>query len=443
MGSLLKRLDSVSRRGGLDIAYPNALRAIKERVYASISPAEIVRALEINPIQVRRDLDGTIRRVIEEGGFLLPRTEREKVVIAVLNEILGFGPIEPLLSDPSISEIMINGAHRVYIERSGKIQETEVTFEDSEHVMRIIDKILAPVGRRVDESSPMVNARLTDGSRVNIIIPPLCLNGPTITIRKFKSKQLSLLDLVELGSLTMAMAELLEGCIKAKLNIVVTGGTGSGKTTLLNVLSSLIPNNERIVTIEDSAELRFNQPHVVSLEGRPSNIEGKGAVAIRDLVINALRMRPDRIVVGEVRGGEALDMLQAMNTGHDGSLTTLHANSPREALARLETMVMMAGTKLPVEAVREQIVGGINLLVHQARLQDGSRKVLEVAEVAGIKKGKVDIDSVCGYRLKGVNKDGIVIGEWYREEHTPKFQKRFDELGIDTPTVLLEVDGHV
>lgn len=435
MAAILKRIEAAQRRPGA-MSGLNTLRAVKERVHASISPAELLRSLELNPVQVRRDLEKTISRVLEEGEFLLPKAERDKVTAGVLNEILGYGPIEPLLCDPTVSEIMVNGPHRVYVERFGRIAETDVTFEDGEHVMRVLDKILSPIGRRVDESSPMVNARLPDGSRVNAVIPPLSLNGPTLTIRKFKAKLLGLGDLVELGSLTEKMAELFEACIKGRLNIVVTGGTGSGKTTLLNVLSSMIPASERIITVEDSAELRFNQPHVVSLEARPANVEGKGQVTIRDLVINALRMRPDRIVVGEVRGGEALDMLQAMNTGHDGSLTTLHANSPKEAISRLETMVMMAGTKLPVQAIRDQIVGGIDLIVHQARFQDGSRKVTEVAEVVGVERGRVALEAICGFRPEGLDEEGAVVGEWFTTEHKPLFLKRLAQAGIKAPSML-------
>ncbi|MCL5291159.1 MAG: CpaF family protein [Actinobacteria bacterium] len=440
MAPILQRLEAAQRRPGGSFSILNTQRAVKERVYASISPGEILRSLELNPVQVRRELEGTIRRIIEEGEFLLPRLERDKVISGVLNEILGYGPIEPLLADPSISEIMVNGPYRVYIERSGRIAETDITFEDNEHVLRVIDKILAPIGRRVDESSPMVNARLPDGSRVNVVIPPLSLNGPTLTIRKFKSKLLGLQDLVELGSLTEEMAELFEASIKSRLNTVVTGGTGSGKTTLLNVLSSMIPSSERIVTVEDSAELRFNQPHVVSLEGRPPNIEGKGQVAIRDLVINALRMRPDRIVVGEVRGGEALDMLQAMNTGHDGSLTTLHANSPREAVSRLETMVMMAGTKLPIQAIREQIVGGVDLIIHQARFQDGSRKVTDVAEVVGLEGERVVLESICGFRPERVDEQGQVKGDWLKSGYRPHFLERLASYGVKVPSILLTED---
>ncbi len=435
MASILRRLDAAQRRSG-GMTGLHTMRAVKEKVHASISPEEILKSLEDNPVRARRDLEKAISKVLEEGEFLLPRAERDRVTAGVLNEILGYGPIEPLLNDPSVSEIMVNGPHRVYVERSGRIAETDVTFEDDEHVMRVIDKILSPIGRRVDESSPMVNARLPDGSRVNVVISPLSLNGPTLTIRKFKSKLLEFGDLVELGSLTEEMSELFEACVKGRLNIVVTGGTGSGKTTLLNVLSSMIPAGERIITVEDSAELRFNQPHVISLEARPANAEGKGQVTIRDLVINALRMRPDRIVVGEVRGGEALDMLQAMNTGHDGSLTTLHANSPREAISRLETMVMMAGTKLPVQAIRDQIIGGIDLVIHQARFQDGSRKVTEVSEVAGMKGGRVVLEAICGFHQKGVDGSGSVVGGWFKTGYKPRFAARLERLGIKIPSML-------
>src|SRR5438132_942762 len=337
-----------------------------------------------NQVEVRRQIEEIFGKVIDEEGLALTRAERVRMLEQITDEIIGLGPLEPLLRDESISEVMVNGPRQVFIERGGKIELTNVVFQHDDHVMRIIDRIIAPIGRRVDESSPMVDARLTDGSRVNAIIPPLSLVGPVITIRKFSASPFTVDDLVRFGTATPEMFDFLKACVEARLNVFVSGGTGSGKTTSLNVLSSFIPSDERIVTIEDAAELQLRQEHVVTLESRPPNIEGRGEVTIRDLVINCLRMRPDRIVVGEVRGGEALDMLQAMNTGHDGSLTTAHANSPRDCLSRLEVMCLMSGMDLPVRAIREQIASAVNIIVQQERLRDGSRKVTKVSEVQGM-----------------------------------------------------------
>jgi pilus assembly protein CpaF len=319
--------------------------------------------------------------VAQSSGVSLSARQREQVQAEVMNEVVGYGPIQMLLDDPDVSEIMVNGPRAVFVERKGKLQRTDKQFADNGHVMRIIDKIIAPLGRRLDESSPMVDARLPDGSRVNAIIPPLSIVGPCITIRKFSRDPLKTEDLIRYGTITREMAHFMDACVRARLNVLVSGGTGSGKTTTLNVLSSFIPNNERIVTVEDAAELQLQQEHVITLESRPSNVEGKGEVSIRQLVRNCLRMRPDRIIVGEVRGGEALDMLQAMNTGHDGSLTTLHANSPRDALSRVETMVLMAGTELPSRAIREQITSAIDLIVQQTRLRDGTRRITHLTEI--------------------------------------------------------------
>ena len=330
-----------------------------------------------NQVEVRRQIEEIFGKVIDEEGLALTRAERVRMLEQITDEIIGLGPLEPLLRDESISEVMVNGPRQVYIERSGKLELTNVVFQNDDHVMRIIDRIIAPIGRRVDESSPMVDARLTDGSRVNAIIPPLSLVGPVITIRKFSASPFTVDDLVRFGTATADMFDFLRACVEARLNIFVSGGTGSGKTTTLNVLSSFIPNDERIVTIEDAAELQLRQEHVVTLESRPPNIEGKGAIPIRELVRNSLRMRPDRIIVGECRAGEALDMLQAMNTGHDGSMSTGHANSPRDMLSRLETMVLMAGVDLPVRAIREQIASAVDLIVQQSRLKDGTRKIVE------------------------------------------------------------------
>lgn len=365
-----------------------------------------------------------------DGDNRIPRVDRLKIAAEIVDEILGYGPITPLLNDPDISEIMVNGPNQVYVEKNGRLELTEVVFRDNDHVMNIIDRIVSPIGRRIDESMPMVDARLPDGSRVNAIIPPLSLNGPVITIRKFSRDPFTVEDLINFGTLTPQMAEFLEACVRARLNIVVSGGTGSGKTTTLNVLSSFIPPTERIITIEDAAELQLRQPHVITLESRPPNIEGKGAVTIRDLVRNALRMRPDRIIVGEVRSGEALDMLQAMNTGHDGSLTTGHANSPRDMLSRLETMVLMAGMDLPVRAIREQISSAIDLIIQQSRLRDGSRRITHITEVLGMEGDVIVLQDLYTFRQTGVDQDGTVKGYFAASGIRPKFMDRIEASGI-------------
>jgi pilus assembly protein CpaF len=347
-----------------------------------------------NQVEVRRQIEEIFGKVIDEEGLALTRAERVRMLEQITDEIIGLGPLEPLLRDESITEVMVNGPRQVYIERSGKLELTNVVFQNDDHVMRIIDRIIAPIGRRVDESSPMVDARLTDGSRVNAIIPPLSLVGPVITIRKFSASPFTVDDLVRFGTATADMFDFLRACVEARLNIFVSGGTGSGKTTTLNVLSSFIPNDERIVTIEDAAELQLQQEHVITLESRPANIEGIGEVKIRELVRNALRMRPDRIIVGEVRGAETLDMLQAMNTGHEGSLTTIHANSPRDALARLETLVMTGGVELPHRAIREQIASAFDVLVQIQRLVDGTRRISHISEVVGMESDVVTLQDI-------------------------------------------------
>ncbi|MEW5763278.1 MAG: CpaF family protein [Bacillota bacterium] len=390
--------------------------------------------------EIHRRLTDLVYRLIDQEGWPLPRSERQRLAQDVLDEVLGFGPITPLLNDPEITEVMVNGPHQVYVERYGRLEKTDVTFRDAGHVMRIIEKIVAPIGRRVDESMPMADARLADGSRVNVIIPPLSLNGPTITIRKFYRERLGMNDLIRLGTLTPQMARFLEACVRGRLSIIVSGGTGSGKTTTLNVLSSFIPPDERIVTIEDAAELQLQQEHVVTLESRPPNIEGRGQITIRDLVRNALRMRPDRIIVGEVRGGEALDMLQAMNTGHEGSLSTVHANSPRDALARLETMVLMAGMELPVRAIREQIASAIDLIVHQSRLKDGSRRITHVTEVQGMEGQVILLQDLFTFRQKGVQQDRIV-GDFTATGIRPRFIDKLEARGITLPGEIFLVAG--
>ncbi|WP_373231877.1 CpaF family protein [Cohnella sp.] len=378
-------------------------------------------------------IDAMAVQFIMEDESFRGKVDRKKVVDELIHDLTGFGPINPLLLDPDISEVMVNGPNQVYVERNGKIELSYVQFRDDEHVMHIIEKIVSPIGRRVDESSPMVDARLPDGSRVNVIIPPLSLTGPTITIRKFSKEPFTIDNLVQFGTLTRDMAIFLEACVKARLNIFVSGGTGSGKTTTLNVLSSFIPSDERIVTIEDAAELQLGQEHVVSLESRPPNIEGKGAITIRDLVRNSLRMRPERIVIGEVRGGEALDMLQAMNTGHDGSLATGHSNSPRDMISRLETMVLMGGIELPVKAIREQISGAVDVIIQQSRLKDGSRKITNITEVLGMEGDVIVLQDIFSFRQMGIDEQGKVVGKLLPTGVRPKFYERLETSGIHIP----------
>jgi pilus assembly protein CpaF len=385
-----------------------------------------------NQVEVRRQIEELFGKIADEEGLALTRAERVRMLEQITDEILGLGPLEPLLRDETITELMVNGPQQVYIEREGKLELTNVTFQNDEHVMKIIQRIIAPIGRRVDESSPMVDARLADGSRVNAIIPPLSLVGPVITIRKFSATPFTVDDLVRFGTATPEMFEFLEACVKARLNIFVSGGTGSGKTTMLNILSSFIPDDERIVTIEDAAELQLRQEHVVTLEARPSNIEGKGAIPIRELVRNALRMRPDRIVVGECRSGEALDMLQAMNTGHDGSMSTGHANTPRDMLSRLETMVLMAGMDLPLKAIREQISSAVDLIVHQNRLKDGTRKITNITEVQGMEGEVIVMQDVFVFEQTGVE-EGRIKGRLKPTGIRPHFVERFETAGIHLP----------
>ena len=385
-----------------------------------------------NQVEVRRQIEELFGKIADEEGLALTRAERVRMLEQITDEILGLGPLEPLLRDETLTEVMVNGPQQVYIEREGKLELTNVTFQNDEHVMKIIQRIIAPIGRRVDESSPMVDARLADGSRVNAIIPPLSLIGPVITIRKFSATPYTVDDLIRFGTATPEMFEFLEACVKARLNIFVSGGTGSGKTTMLNILSSFIPDDERIVTVEDAAELQLRQEHVITLEARPSNIEGKGAIPIRELVRNSLRMRPDRIVVGECRSGEALDMLQAMNTGHDGSMSTGHANTPRDMLSRLETMVLMAGMDLPLRAIREQISSAVDLIVHQNRLKDGSRKITHITEVQGMEGDVIVMQDVFVFEQTGVE-DGKILGRLKPTGIRPHFAERFESAGIHLP----------
>ncbi|HET9877745.1 MAG TPA: ATPase, T2SS/T4P/T4SS family [Candidatus Limnocylindria bacterium] len=385
-----------------------------------------------NQVEVRRQIEQLFGKIADEEGLALTRAERVRMLEQITDEILGLGPLEPLLRDETVTEVMVNGPQQVYIEREGRLELTNVTFQNDEHVMKIIQRIIAPIGRRVDESSPMVDARLADGSRVNAIIPPLSLVGPVITIRKFSATPFTVEDLVRFGTATPEMFEFLEACVRARLNIFVAGGTGSGKTTMLNILSSFIPDDERIVTIEDAAELQLRQEHVVTLEARPSNIEGKGAIPIRELVRNALRMRPDRIIVGECRSAEALDMLQAMNTGHDGSMSTGHANTPRDMLSRLETMVLMAGMDLPLRAIREQIASAVDLIVHQNRLKDGTRKIVAITEVQGMEGDVIVMQDIFVFEQTGVQ-EGKIVGRLKPTGIRPKFVEKFETAGIHLP----------
>ncbi len=371
-----------------------------------------------------------IKSVYEQARVSLPEDLQRTIFKDVLNDMTGYGPIQPLLEDPDISEVMVNGPKRVYIEKRGQLIRTDIAFDDEAHVISVIERIILPLGRRVDADSPTVDARLPDGSRVNAVVRPVSLDGPSITIRKFLRDKLSAQQLIELGTLTPGMSEFLTACVRARLNILISGGTGSGKTTLLNVLSGYIPENERIITIEDAAELQLQQDHVLRMETKPRNVEGGGETTVRDLVRNSLRMRPDRIVVGECRGGEALDMLQAMNTGHDGSLTTLHANSPRDALSRLETMVLMAGVELPLKVVRQQVSSAVDLIVQQTRLKDGSRKITAITEVAGMEGDTIVLTDIFKFEQTGVTEDGKVIGELRATGIRPMFSPRLEAAGF-------------
>jgi pilus assembly protein CpaF len=409
-----------------------SLREVKFRIQSRVIQDLDPKLDLANQVEVRRQIEEIFGRVIDEEGLALTRAERVRMLEQITDEIIGLGPLEPLLRDETVTEIMVNGPRQVYIERSGKLELTNVVFQNDDHVMRIIDRIISPIGRRIDESSPMVDARLTDGSRVNAIIPPLSLIGPVITIRKFSASPFTVEDLVRFGTATPEMFDFLRACVEARLNIFVSGGTGSGKTTTLNVLSSFIPNDERIVTVEDAAELQLRQEHVVTLESRPPNIEGRGAITIRELVRNCLRMRPDRIIVGECRGGEALDMLQAMNTGHDGSMSTGHANTPRDMLSRLETMVLMAGVDLPLRAIREQVSSAVDLIVHQTRMKDGTRRIEYITEVQGMEGDVVVMQDVFLFEQTGVV-DGKIQGRLKATGIRPKFVEKFEIMGIHLP----------
>ncbi len=403
---------------------------IKQRVQNRLI-SELDPKLDLaNKARVRKQVEEVFQSILDGESIVLTRSERQRMFESIEADIIGLGPIEPLLADVDISEIMVNGPKQIYVEKKGKLVRSEATFNNDDHVLRIIDRIVAPLGRRIDESSPMVDARLPDGSRVNAIIRPLALNGPTVTIRKFRKDKLSANDLVRFGSMSADMAEFLSACVRSRTNIVVAGGTGSGKTTLLNVLSSFIPEDERIITVENAAELQLQQDHVVSLESRPPNVEGRGEVSIRDLVINCLRMRPERIIVGECRGGETLDMLQAMNTGHDGSMTTIHANTPKDSIGRIETMCMMSGMDLPARAIREQITSAVQLIVQQSRLKDGTRKVTQITELTGMEGDVVVMQDIFVFDQTGIDEKGKIVGTLRPTGVRPKFIEKFESLNI-------------
>lgn len=434
-GSDSSRLSSLqARRVSAPITSPQAgsyfdlKTRVQNKLLAEIDPSMDVTRTD----EVRRTIQNLFEQILVEENIVLSRPERARLFEQIAAEILGFGPLQSLLEDDSITEIMVNGPKNIYIERKGKIHRVPITFESNEHVMRVIDRIVAPLGRRIDESSPYVDARLPDGSRVNAVIPPISLVGPVLTIRKFSKNPITVDQMIQFGSITPEAVQFLKACVEARLNVVISGGTGSGKTTLLNVLSGFIPSDERIITIENAAELQLRQEHVVTLESRPPNIEGRGEITIRDLVINSLRMRPERIIVGECRGGETLDMLQAMNTGHDGSMTTAHANTPRDALARIETMCLMAGMDLPVRAIREQVASAVDVICQQERMRDGTRKVTTITEVSGMEGDVITMTDIFVFEQTGTE-NGRIVGRMRPTGLRPKFMDKIDAAGIHLP----------
>jgi pilus assembly protein CpaF len=434
--------DTVNGTGplnGTEAGGQRSFQEMKSRLHrALINRMDLTKLGTLTPEQVHGEVSRLAESVLAQEAMPLSTSERDRLVNDVQHELFGLGPLEPLLKDPTISDILVNSYGTIYVERRGKLEATNVAFKDDEHLMRVIERIVSSVGRRIDESSPMVDARLRDGSRVNAIIPPLSIDGPVLSIRRFGAEPLRMNSLIENKALTRDIADMLEMCVNARLNVLISGGTGAGKTTLLNALSAYIPVDERIVTIEDSAELQLQQPHVVRLETRPPNIENKGEVTQRDLVRNALRMRPDRIVIGEVRGGEAIDMLQAMNTGHDGSLTTIHANTPRDALSRLETMIQMTGMRLSDRAMRQQIAAAINLVVQVARLSDGSRRVTAISEITGMEGETITMQEIFQYERTGVDSQGQVIGRFRPTGIRPRFAERLKTCGMQLPRVFFE-----
>lgn len=429
-GSKLSSLQA--RRSGSSDSARDTYMDLKTRVQNRLL-SELDPTMDVSKIaEVRKTIQGLFEQILVEESIVLSRQERHRLFEQIVAEIIGFGPLQPLLEDDTITEVMVNGAKNIYVERKGRLTRVPMAFESDEHVMRIIDRIVAPLGRRIDESSPYVDARLPDGSRVNAVIPPISLVGPTLTIRIFSKIPITVEQLIEFGSITPEALQFLKACVEARLNIVVSGGTGSGKTTMLNILSAFIPSDERIVTIENAAELQLRQDHVVTLESRPANIEGRGEVTIQNLVVNSLRMRPDRIVVGEIRDGAALDMLQAMNTGHDGSMTTAHSNGPRDTIARIETMSLMAGFDLPVRAIREQIASAVDLIVHSERIRDGSRKTTFITEVVGMEGDVVTLTDLFAFEQTGYE-DGVVSGRMRPTGLRPKFMDKIEGAGIHLP----------
>jgi pilus assembly protein CpaF len=431
------RMGGASQASGLERGASKGFDELKRLIHSKlVDKLDLSRVSDLAGDTLRREIRLVVERLCDTENPLLNRMERERLIDEVLDETFGFGPLEMLLKDPTISDILVNGPHKIYVERRGKLEKTDVKFRDNDHLMQIIDRIVSKVGRRVDETSPMVDARLPDGSRVNAIIPPLSLDGASMSIRRFGANPLKLEDLLNFKAFTPEMAMLMEACIKARMNIVISGGTGSGKTTLLNTLSSFIPQEDRVVTIEDAAELQLQQDHVVRLETRPPNIEGKGAVNTRDLVRNALRMRPERIIIGECRGGESLDMLQAMNTGHSGSMTTLHANSPRDAQARLETMIMMAGMELPIKAMRQQISSAVDVIIQANRLQGGPRKITTITEVMNMEQDTIIMQDVFRFKQLGIDQNGRAYGQFEATGVRPAFVQRLEAAGIKLPSNL-------
>src|ERR687886_655370 len=412
---------------------------MKARLHrAIINRMDLTKLGQLDPEQLKSEVSRLAEGLLAQENAPLSANERERLVEEVRHELFGLGPLEPLLADPTISDILVNAPQNIYIERRGKLERTGVEFKDDEHLMRVIERIVSSVGRRIDESSPMVDARLADGSRVNAIIPPLSIDGPVLSIRRFGADPLKMNALIENRALTREIAEMLEMCVRARLNLLISGGTGAGKTTLLNALSAYIPEDERIVTIEDSAELQLQQPHVVRLETRPPNIEGRGEITQRDLVRNALRMRPDRIVIGEVRGGEAIDMLQAMNTGHDGSLTTIHANTPRDALSRLETMIQMTGMRLSDRAMRQQVASALDLVIQVARLSDGMRRITSISEITGMEGDVITMQEIFQFERRGVDKEGKVVGQFKATGVLPPFAERLKQSAMKLPRLFFE-----
>jgi pilus assembly protein CpaF len=436
---LFEQQNGTATRATGSLRANSELQDLKARVHRIlINKLDLTKLENADPNLVQNDVRKVIERILDEENAPISGLEREQVQTDVLHELFGLGPLEPLLADKSISDILVNGWRNVYIERRGKLERVDITFRDDGHLLQIIDRIVSRIGRRVDESSPMVDARLTDGSRVNAIIPPLALDGPILSIRRFGADPLQIKDLLEFKALTPPLVQMLEACVKSRLNILISGGTGAGKTTLMNCLSSFIPHSERLVTIEDSAELLLQQPHVVRLETRPPNIEGRGEVTQRALVRNALRMRPDRIVIGEVRGDEAVDMLQAMNTGHDGGMTTIHANTPRDALARLETMIAMANLRISDKAMRQQISSALNLIVQVSRMGDGSRKVISVSEIIGMEGEIITMQEIYKYVRTGVGPKGEVLGQFRPTGIRPRFSERLEQHGFKLPASLFD-----